>query len=221
MRWGQGSIGLLASPHRFGGGRLGSRMAGDRRALRLTAKSTGDVSRKNVPYPPRWRFISPIRDRTHSTPIMKPYDPFVREQNRRDLSRTNHSQAEKTKDEHRRSRQTGFLRRLGVRTPVNQRFKVRFVMDKHRRTGIDHRQPLGSRLPAELRACHEPQVRPDPPGRPITPWAGIFNKYTGHVRRRAHKGRGGGRHGLLTTLYVSVWAVASLARPSSEQGEKG
>ncbi len=80
-------------------------------------ESTG--SARNVPYPHAWRYRDYVIDAFNSD---KPYDQFLREQIAGDLIS---AQTQQARDEQLIA--TGFLA-LGV-CDVNQRFKVRFVMD--------------------------------------------------------------------------------------------
>src|SRR5262249_26702342 len=80
-------------------------------------ESTG--SARNLPYPHAWKYRDYVLDSFNAD---KPYDRFVREQIAGDLLPARDKQQ---KDE--QAIATGFLA-LGVKD-VNQRFKVRFVMD--------------------------------------------------------------------------------------------
>jgi hypothetical protein len=80
-------------------------------------ESTG--SSRNVPYPHAWRYRDYIIDAFNKD---KPYDQFIREQIAGDLLSAG---SESQRDEQLIA--TGFLA-LGVKD-VNQRFKVRFIMD--------------------------------------------------------------------------------------------
>jgi hypothetical protein len=124
-------------------------------------ESTG--SSRNVPYPHAWRYRDYVIDAFNTD---KPYDQFVREQIAGDLLPAN-SQAEK--DEH--AIATGFLA-LGVKD-VNQRFKVRFVMDN-----IDEQIDTVSRsvlgLTASCARCHDHKFDPIPQSEYYA-LAGIFN----------------------------------------------
>jgi cytochrome c553 len=110
-------------------------------------ESTG--SARNLPYPHAWRYRDYVIDAFNSD---RPYDHFVREQVAGDLLPF------KSQDE--RDRQltaTGFLA-IGVKD-VNQRFKVRFVMDN-----IDEQIDAMSRtvlaLTASCARCHDHKFDP-------------------------------------------------------------
>src|SRR5262249_12514064 len=80
-------------------------------------ESTG--SSRNVPYPHAWRYRDFVIDAFNKD---KPYDQFIREQIAGDLLP---AECDRQRDEQLIA--TGFLA-LGVKD-VNQRFKVRFIMD--------------------------------------------------------------------------------------------
>ncbi len=112
-------------------------------------ESTG--SSRNIPFPHAWRYRDYVID---SFTNDKPYDQFIREQVAGDLLPAT-SQAER--DEH--AVATGFLA-LGVKD-VNQRFKVRFVMDN-----VDEQIDAVSRsvlaLTVSCARCHDHKFDPIP-----------------------------------------------------------
>jgi cytochrome c553 len=112
-------------------------------------ESTG--SARNVPYPHAWRYRDYVIQAFNRD---KPYDQFVREQIAGDLLP---ARSPEERDEH--AIATGFLA-LGVRD-VNQRFKVRFVMDN-----IDEQIDTVSRsvlaLTVSCARCHNHKFDPIP-----------------------------------------------------------
>ena len=112
-------------------------------------ESTG--SSRNVPYPHSWRYRDYVVDSFNKD---KPYDQFLREQIAGDLLP---AATPEQKDE--QTIATGFLA-LGVKD-VNQRFKVRFVMDN-----IDEQIDTVSRsvlgLTASCARCHDHKFDPIP-----------------------------------------------------------
>ena len=124
------------------------------------AESTGPS--RNIPYPHAWKYRDYVIDAVNAD---VPFDRFVSEQVAGDLLPAS-SPAERD----RLLIATGFLA-LGVKD-VNQRFKVRFVMDNvDEQIDVVSRSVLG--LTVTLRPLPRPQVRPDPdhgllrPGRDI------------------------------------------------------
>jgi hypothetical protein len=112
-------------------------------------ESTGPS--RNVPYPHAWRYRDYVLDSLNAD---KPYDRFLREQIAGDLLPANSPEE--------RDRQviaTGFLA-LGVKD-VNQRFKVRFVMDN-----IDEQVDTVTRsvlaLTVSCARCHDHKFEPIP-----------------------------------------------------------
>jgi len=112
-------------------------------------ESTG--SARNVPYPHAWRYRDYVIDAFNSD---KPYDQFIREQIAGDLLP---ARSPRQRDEQLVA--TGFLA-LGVRD-VNQRFKVRFVMDN-----IDEQIDTVGRavlaLSMSCARCHDHKFDPIP-----------------------------------------------------------
>ncbi len=110
-------------------------------------ESTG--SSRNVPYPQAWRYRDYVIDAFNRD---KPYDQFLREQIAGDLLPDGPGREE-------RLTATGFLA-LGVKD-VNQRFKIRFVMDN-----IDEQIDTVSRsvlgLTASCARCHDHKFDPIP-----------------------------------------------------------
>ncbi len=113
------------------------------------AESTG--SSRNLPYPHAWRYRDYVIKAFNDD---KPYDQFLREQIAGDLLPAN---TPSQREEQRIA--TGFLA-LGVKD-VNQRFKVRYVMDN-----IDEQIDTVSRsilaLTASCARCHDHKFDPIP-----------------------------------------------------------
>jgi hypothetical protein len=112
-------------------------------------ESTG--SSRNLPYPQAWRYRDYVIDAFNSD---KPYDQFIREQIAGDLLPA------KTQQEHdQHIIATGFLA-LGVKD-VNQRFKVRYVMDN-----VDEQIDTVTRsvlaMTASCARCHDHKFDPIP-----------------------------------------------------------
>ena len=112
-------------------------------------ESTG--SSRNIPFPHAWRYRDYVINALNAD---KPYDQFIREQIAGDLLPAANEQEH---DEHLIA--TGFLA-LGVKD-VNQRFKVRFIMDN-----IDEQIDTVSRsvlgLTASCAGCHDHKFDPIP-----------------------------------------------------------
>jgi cytochrome c553 len=110
-------------------------------------ESTG--SGRNVPYPHAWRYRDYVVDAFNGD---KPYDRFIRQQIAGDLL-----PAESPAERDQQLIATGFLA-LGVKD-VNQRFKVRFIMDN-----IDEQIDTVSRavlgLTASCARCHDHKFDP-------------------------------------------------------------
>ncbi|QEH37953.1 Planctomycete cytochrome C [Aquisphaera giovannonii] len=134
---------LLASPA------FGERWARHWLDVARYGESTGGS--RNVPYPHSWRYRDYVIDAFTRD---KPYDQFIREQVAGDLLPAS-SQAEK--DAH--AVATGFLA-IGQKD-VNQRFKVRFVMDN-----VDEQIDAVSRsflaVTASCARCHDHKFDPIP-----------------------------------------------------------
>jgi cytochrome c553 len=182
--------GLLASPA------FGERWGRHWLDVARYGESTG--SARNLPYPHAWRYRDYVIDAFNSD---KPYDQFIREQISGDLLP---AKTQKERDE--RLIATGFLA-LGVRD-VNQRFKVRFVMDN-----IDEQIDAVTRsvlaLSASCARCHHHKFDPIP----VTDYyalAGIFAS-TDLLAGLRNKMGGGGLD------YYDTDKLISLGPPESEE----
>ncbi len=140
-------------------------------------ESTG--SARNLPYPQAWRYRDYVIDSFNQD---KPYDQFIREQIAGDLLP---AKTPAERDAHLIA--TGFLA-LGVKD-VNQRFKVRFVMDN-----VDEQIDTVTRsvlaLTASCARCHDHKFDPIP----ISDYyalAGIFQS-SDHCSGLRNKMGGGG-----------------------------
>ena len=123
-------------------------------------ESTG--SSRNVPYPHAWRYRDYVVDSFNAD---KPYNTFLREQVAGDLLP---AESPARRDE--QIIATGFLA-LGVKD-VNQRFKVRFVMDNvDEQVDTVSRSVLG--LTVSCARCHDHKFDPVPAA-DYYAWAGIF-----------------------------------------------
>ena len=112
-------------------------------------ESTG--SSRNLPFPHAWRYRDYVIDAFTRD---KPYDEFIREQVAGDLLPAD---SQRERDEHLVA--TGFLA-LGVKD-VNQRFKVRFVMDNvDEQIDAVSRSVLG--LTVSCARCHDHKFDPIP-----------------------------------------------------------
>ncbi|APW63579.1 PSD1 and planctomycete cytochrome C domain-containing protein [Paludisphaera borealis] len=134
---------LIASPA------FGERWARHWLDVARYSESTGGS--RNVPYPHSWRYRDYVIDAfTHD----KPYDQFIREQVAGDLLPAS---SQEEKDEH--AVATGFLA-VGQKD-VNQRFKVRFIMDN-----VDEQIDAVSRsflaVTASCARCHDHKFDPIP-----------------------------------------------------------
>ena len=165
-------------------------------------ESTG--SARNLPYPHAWRYRDYVIDAINSD---KPYDQFIREQIAGDLL-----PAGSQKERDQQLIATGFLA-LGVRD-VNQRFKVRFVMDN-----IDEQIDTVTRsvlaLSASCARCHHHKFDPIP----VTDYyalAGIFAS-TDLLTGLRNKMGGGGLDYYDTDKLISLRPKASQERKRQEE----
>jgi hypothetical protein len=162
---------LLASP------RYGERWGRHWLDLARYGESTG--SARNLPYPHAWRYRDYVIDAFNAD---VPYDRFVREQIAGDLL-----PAMTQPDRDRQLVATGFLA-LGV-CDVNQRFKVRFLMDN-----IDEQIDAVTRavlaLTASCARCHDHKFDPIPTTEYYA-LAGIFHSSDRCAGLRNKMGGGG------------------------------
>lgn len=168
------------------------------------AESTG--SARNLPYPQAWRYRDYVIDAFNSD---KPYDQFIREQIAGDLL--------PAKNQEERDTQliaTGFLA-LGVKD-VNQRFKVRFVMDN-----IDEQIDTVTRsvlaLTASCARCHDHKFDPIP----ITDYyalAGIFHS-SDHCSGLRNQMGGAGLAYYEPTLLLKIGSGAKI-EPDAQTKER-
>ncbi len=165
-------------------------------------ESTGPS--RNIPYPHAWRYRDYVLDAFNAD---KPYDRFLREQIAGDLLP---ARSPKEKDE--QAVATGFLA-LGNKD-VNQRFKVRFVMDN-----IDEQIDTVSRsvlaLTASCARCHDHKFDPIP----TTDYyalAGIFHS-TDNCAGVRNKMGGSGLDYYDTAMLLQVGADKG---PNPKQSEK-
>ncbi len=163
-------------------------------------ESTG--SARNLPYPHAWRYRDYVLDAFNND---KPYDQFLREQVAGDLLP---AETPREKDEHLIA--TGFLA-LGVKD-VNQRFKVRFIMDN-----IDEQIDTVTRsvlaLTASCCAVPRSQVRSDTDDRLLRPGRHLPEQRP--VRRCAQQ-NGRRRLGLLRSVAAPFRWVGDGPRPQRD-----
>ncbi len=177
-------------------------------------ESTG--SARNLPLPHAWRYRDYVLDAFQND---MPYDQFLREQIAGDLL-----PAKSEKERERQLVATGFLA-LGVKD-VNQRFKVRFIMDNiDEQIDVMTRAILG--LTASCARCHDHKFDPIPTA-DYYALAGIFQSSDLCAGLRNKMGGGGMDYydpALLITLGGSVKsaskeqldkAKAALAQARSE-----
>lgn len=140
-------------------------------------ESTG--SSRNMPMPHAWRYRDYVIDSFNAD---KPYDQFIQEQIAGDLL-----PAESEEQRREQLIATGFLA-LGVKD-VNQRFKVRFIMDN-----VDEQIDAVSRsvlaLTASCARCHDHKFDPIP-ARDYYALAGIFRSSELCAGVRSKMGGGG------------------------------
>lgn len=166
-------------------------------------ESTG--SARNLPYPHAWRYRDYVIQAFNSD---KPYDQFIREQVAGDLLP---SSSPEQRDEQLIA--TGFLA-LGVKD-VNQRFKVRFIMDN-----IDEQIDTLSRsvlaLTVSCARCHNHKFDPIP-ATDYYALAGIFHStdLCGGLR---NKMGGGGLDYYDTSLLLTLSADSGV--PAADLAEK-
>jgi cytochrome c553 len=166
------------------------------------AESTG--SARNLPFPHAWRYRDYVIDAFNND---KPYDEFIREQIAGDLLLSS-TQAERT--EHLIA--TGFLA-LGVKD-VNQRFKVRYVMDN-----IDEQIDTVTRsvlaLTASCARCHDHKFEPIPTA-DYYALAGIFSSTDMCAALRNKMGGGG-----LDYFDPQMLLLLSPAAQATQKASKG
>jgi cytochrome c553 len=162
---------LLASPA------YGERWGRHWLDLARYAESSGPS--RNMPYPHAWRYRDWVLDAFNKD---KPYDQFVREQVAGDLLP---AASERERDEHLVA--TGFLA-VGVKD-VNQRFKVRFIMDN-----VDEQIDVVGRsvlaLTVSCARCHDHKFDPIPTA-DYYALAGIFRSTDLCAGLRSKMGGGG------------------------------
>jgi cytochrome c553 len=166
-------------------------------------ESTGPS--RNIPYPFAWRYRDYVIDAVNAD---VPFDRFIREQVAGDLL-----PAADTAERDRLRTATGFLA-LGVKD-VNQRFKVRFVMDNvDEQIDAVSRSVLG--LTVSCARCHDHKFDPVP----TTDYyalAGIFTS-TDNAAGVRNKMGGGGLDYYDTTMLVKL--TADLPAPDPEKVAK-
>jgi cytochrome c553 len=162
---------LLASPA------FGERWGRHWLDLARYAESSGPS--RNMPYPHAWRYRDYVIDAFN---VDKPYDEFVREQIAGDLL-----PASSAAERDRLQIATGFLA-LGGKD-VNQRFKIRFIMDN-----VDEQIDTVTRsilaLTASCARCHDHKYDPIPTTEYYA-LAGIFQSTELCVSLRSKMGGGG------------------------------
>ena len=185
---------LLASPA------FGERWARHWLDVARYAESTGPS--RNIPYPNAWRYRDYVIDAFNSD---KPYNQFITEQIAGDLLPAA-SNAER--DQHLIA--TGFLA-IGVKD-VNQRFKVRFVMDN-----IDEQIDTVSRsvlaMTANCARCHDHKFDPIPQA-DYYALAGIFNS-TDDCAGVRNKMGGGGLDYYDASMLISLSSGNATTKPSA------
>ncbi len=166
-------------------------------------ESTGPS--RNIPYPFAWKYRDYVIDSVNAD---VPFDRFLREQIAGDLLTA--------KDDAERDRQkiaTGFLA-LGVKD-VNQRFKVRFIMDNaDEQIDAVTRSVLG--LTVSCARCHDHKFDPVPQT-DYYALAGIFTS-TDNASGVRNKMGGGGLDYYDTAMLVKL--STKLPPPPAEQVEK-
>jgi cytochrome c553 len=166
------------------------------------AESTGPS--RNIPYPHAWRYRDYVLDAFNAD---KPYDRFLQEQIAGDLL-----PARSAKEKEEQTIATGFLA-LGTKD-VNQRFKVRFVMDN-----IDEQIDTLSRsvlaLTASCARCHDHKFDPIPTA-DYYALAGIFHS-TDNCAGVRNKMGGGGLDYYDTAMLLQVGPDKG---PGPKQAEK-
>lgn len=166
------------------------------------AESTG--SGRNVPYPQAWRYRDYVIESFNKD---KPYDQFIREQIAGDLL-----PATSGPEKEEQLIATGFLA-LGVKD-VNQRFKVRFVMDN-----IDEQIDTVSRsvlgLTVSCARCHDHKFDPVPTA-DYYALAGIFHS-TDLLAGVRNKMGGGGLDYYDTDMLLNIDPNSSESSVSAEE----
>ncbi|QDU25976.1 Planctomycete cytochrome C [Anatilimnocola aggregata] len=191
--------GLLASPA------FGERWGRHWLDVARYGESTG--SARNLPYPHAWRYRDYVIDSINAD---KPYDQFIREQIAGDLlpSDSPEQKAEQLVA-------TGLLA-LGVKD-VNQRFKVRFIMDN-----IDEQIDTVTRsvlaLTASCARCHDHKFDPIPTA-DYYALAGIFQSSDLCGGLRNKMGGGGLDYYDKSLLLTISSASAESAEPSAKEAE--
>jgi hypothetical protein len=166
------------------------------------AESTGPS--RNIPYPHAWRYRDYVIDAFNRD---RPYDQFIREQIAGDLLPAS-SQVQR--DEQQVA--TGFLA-LGVHD-VNQRFKVRFIMDS-----VDEQIDTVGRavlaLTVSCARCHDHKFDPIPTA-DYYALAGIFRSSDLCAGIRSKMG-GGGLDYYDTAMLLPLGPPAEVALPSHDK----